>query len=307
MSSGSRVTPGPPAKRPAVTLSKIAEKKALGEPIVMVTAYDYPSGQVAEEAGVDMVLVGDSGAMTVLGYPSTVPVTIEEMLMLCSAVRRAVHTPLLIGDLPFASYEASNEQAIRSAQRFVKEAGCDAVKLERGGSSVQRAKAIVDAGIPVMGHVGLTPQTATALGGYRSQGRTAERALQVARDAVGLQEAGCFSIVFEAVPSAFTEAVHAELEVPIIGIGAGPAADGQVLVFHDLLGIFDGHAARFVKRYANIRQAMIDGVAAYADDVRHRRYPEEEHGYTMAPDEAARLRELLAHELHTREPFSGDW
>jgi 3-methyl-2-oxobutanoate hydroxymethyltransferase len=307
MSSGSRITPGPRAKRPAVTLSKIAEKKALGEPIVMVTAYDYPSGQVAEEAGVDMVLVGDSGAMTVLGYPSTVPVTIEEMLMLCSAVRRAVNTPLLIGDLPFASYEASNEQAIRTAQRFVKEAGCDAVKLERGGSSVERAKAIVDAGIPVMGHVGLTPQTATALGGYRSQGRTAERALQVARDAVGLQEAGCFSIVFEAVPSAFTEAVHAELEIPIIGIGAGPAADGQVLVFHDLLGIYDGHAARFVKRYANIRQAMIDGVAAYADDVRRRRYPEEEHGYTMAPDEAARLSELLMHELHTGEPFSGDW
>jgi len=234
-------------------------------------------------------------------------VTIDEMLMLCSAVRRGLRTPLLVGDLPFASYEASNEQAIRSAQRFVKEAGCDAVKLERGGSSVERAKAIVDAGIPVMGHVGLTPQTATALGGYRSQGRTAERALQVARDAIGLQEAGCFSIVFEAVPSAFTEAVHAELDIPIIGIGAGPAADGQVLVFHDLLGIFDGHAARFVKRYANIRQAMIDGVAAYADDVRRRRYPEEEHGYTMAPDEAARLSELLTHELHAREPFSGDW
>jgi 3-methyl-2-oxobutanoate hydroxymethyltransferase len=307
MSSGSRITPGPPAKRPAVTLSKLAEKKALGEPIVMVTAYDYPSGQVAEEAGVDVVLVGDSGAMTVLGYPSTVPVTIDEMLMLCSAVRRAVHTPLLVGDLPFASYEASNEQAIRTAQRFIKEAGCDAVKLERGGSSVERARAIVDAGIPVMGHVGLTPQTATALGGYRSQGRTAERALQLACDALALQEAGCFAIVFEAVPSPFTEAVHAELEIPIIGIGAGPAADGQVLVFHDLLGIFDGHAARFVKRYANIRQEMIDGVAAYADEVRRRRYPEPEHGYTMAPDEVARLKELLEHELHAREPFSGDW
>jgi 3-methyl-2-oxobutanoate hydroxymethyltransferase len=306
MSSGSRITPGPPARRQTVTLSKLAEKKALGEPIVMVTAYDYPSAQVAEESGVDIVLVGDSGAMTVLGYPSTVPVTIEEMLMLCSAVRRGLRTPLLVGDLPFASYEASNEQAIRTAQRFVKEAGCDAVKLERGGSSVERARAIVGAGIPVMGHVGLTPQTATALGGYRSQGRTAERALDVARDAVALQEAGCFSIVFEAVPSAFTEAVHAKLEIPIIGIGAGPAADGQVLVFHDLLGIYDGHAARFVKRYANIRQAMIDGVASFADEVRSRRYPEEEHGYTMAPDEAARLEQLLEHEL-AHEPFSGDW
>ncbi|HEX4759551.1 MAG TPA: 3-methyl-2-oxobutanoate hydroxymethyltransferase [Thermoleophilaceae bacterium] len=306
MSSGSRITPGPPARRQTVTLTKLAEKKALGEPIVMVTAYDYPSAQVAEESGVDIVLVGDSGAMTVLGYPSTVPVTIEEMLMLCSAVRRGLRTPLLVGDLPFASYEASNEQAIRTAQRFVKEAGCDAVKLERGGSSVERARAIVGAGIPVMGHVGLTPQTATALGGYRSQGRTAERALDVARDAVALQEAGCFSIVFEAVPSAFTEAVHAKLEIPIIGIGAGPAADGQVLVFHDLLGIYDGHAARFVKRYANIRQAMIDGVASFADEVRSRRYPEEEHGYTMAPDETARLEQLLEHEL-AHEPFSGDW
>jgi 3-methyl-2-oxobutanoate hydroxymethyltransferase len=262
---------------------------------------------VAEEAGVDVVLVGDSGAMTVLGYPSTVPVTIDEMLMLCSAVRRGISTPLLVGDLPFASYEASNEQAILTAQRFIKEAGCDAVKLERGGSSVERARAIVAAGIPVMGHVGLTPQTATALGGYRSQGRTADRALEVARDAIALQEAGCFAIVFEAVPTPFTEAVHSELDIPIIGIGAGPATDGQVLVFHDLLGIFDGHAARFVKRYANIRQAMIDGVASFADDVRNRRYPQAEHGYTMAPDEAARLKELLDHDLHQREPFSGDW
>ena len=307
MSSGSRITPGPPAKRQTVTLSKLAEKKALGEPIVMVTAYDYPSAQVAEEAGVDVVLVGDSGAMTVLGYPSTVPVTIDEMLMLCSAVRRGLKTPLLVGDLPFASYEASDEQAILTAQRFVKEAGCDAVKLERGGSSAARARAIVGAGIPVMGHVGLTPQTATALGGYRSQGRTAERALEVARDALALQDAGCFAIVFEAVPTPFTEAVHGRLDIPIIGIGAGPATDGQVLVFHDLLGIFDGHAARFVKRYANIRQAMIDGVATFADDVRRRRYPEDEHGYTMAPDEAERLKHLLEHEPQVREPFSGDW
>jgi 3-methyl-2-oxobutanoate hydroxymethyltransferase len=307
MSSGSRpVSAAPPAKRPTVTLSKLAEKKALGEPIVMITAYDYPSAQVAEAAGVDVVLVGDSGAMTVLGYPSTVPVTIDEMLMLCSAVRRGLTTPLLVGDLPFASYEASNEQAIRTAQRFVKEAGCDAVKLERGGSSAERARAIVAAGIPVMGHVGLTPQTATALGGYRSQGRTAERALDVARDALALQEAGCFSIVFEAVPSEFTQAVHSQLDIPIIGIGAGPAADGQVLVFHDLLGIYDGHAARFVKRYADIRGAMIAGVSKFAEEVRTRKYPEPEHGYTMAPDEAAALADKLAN-LHVREPFSGEW
>ncbi|MBX5468632.1 MAG: 3-methyl-2-oxobutanoate hydroxymethyltransferase [Thermoleophilaceae bacterium] len=294
MSAGSRVTPAPPAKRKAVTLSSLAEKKALGEPIVMVTAYDYPSAQVAEEAGVDLVLVGDSGAMTVLGYPSTVPVSLEEMLMLSAAARRGLSTPLLVGDLPFGSYEASDEQAIATAQRFVKDAGCDAVKLERGGVCAARAKAIVDAGIPVMGHVGLTPQTATALGGYRSQGRTAERAMQVLEDALALQEAGCFAIVFEAVPSEFTELVMPLIEVPVIGIGAGPATDGQVLVFHDLLGIYDGHAARFVKRYGDVRQAMIEGVEAFAREVRERRYPEPEHGYTMAPDEVARLRGLVS-------------
>src|SRR5947199_1549290 len=277
-----------------MTLPRLAEKRQLGEPIVMITAYDYHSAQVAEEAGVEVVLVGDSGAMTVLGYPSTVPVSTDEMLMLASAVRRGLKTPLLVGDLPFGSYEASNEQAFATAQRFVKEAGCDAVKLERGGTSVERAKAIVDAGIPVMGHVGLTPQTATALGGYRSQGRTAERALEVTRDALALQEAGCFAIVFEAVPSELTEAIMPQVEIPVIGIGAGPSADGQVLVFHDLLGIYDGHAARFVKRYGDLRKAMIEGVTAFADDVRERRYPEPEHGYQMAPDEVGRLKDLLA-------------
>src|SRR3954449_1889320 len=243
-----------------VTLPQLAERKRQGEPIVMVTAYDYPSAQVAEAAGVDMVLVGDSGAMTVLGYPSTVPVTIDEMLMLAAAARRGLTSPMLVGDLPFGSYEVSNEQAIATAQRFVKEAGCDAVKLERGGSSVERAAAIAAAGIPVMGHVGLTPQTATSLGGYRSQGRTAERAVEVANDALALQEAGCFALVFEAIPSALTEQIMPRMEIPVIGIGAGAATDGQVLVFHDLLGIYDGHVARFVKRYASVREEMVKGV-----------------------------------------------
>ncbi len=292
-----------PTQRPAISLSTLAEKKALGEPVVMVTAYDYPSAQVAEEAGVDVVLVGDSGAMTVLGYPSTVPVTLAELLMLAQAVRRGLSTPLMIGDMPFGSYEASNEEAIHNAQRFIKEAGCDAVKIERGGTSVERARALVGAGIPVMGHVGLTPQTATALGGYRSQGRTAERALDVLHDALALQDAGCFALVFEAIPSALTEALMPRMEIPVIGIGAGNATDGQVLVFHDLLGIYDGHAARFVKRYANVRDEMIKGVAAFADEVRARRYPEPEHGYTMAPDEIARLHELLQEQ--TGEPFTG--
>ena len=293
MSARPKIATAPPAKGKPVTLSSLGEKKALGEPIAMVTAYDYPSARVAEAAGVDVVLVGDSAAMTVLGYPSTVPVSVEEMLMLAAAVRRGLETPLLVGDLPFGSYEVSDEQAVTTAQRFVKEAGCDAVKLERGGSSVDRAKAIVAAGIPVMGHVGLTPQTATALGGYRSQGRTAERALEVARDAIALQDAGCFSMVFEAVPSDLTDLVMPRLDIPVIGIGAGPATDGQVLVFHDLLGIYDGHAARFVKRYADVREQMVAGVQAFAEDVRARRYPEPAHGYTMAPDEREHLKQML--------------
>jgi 3-methyl-2-oxobutanoate hydroxymethyltransferase len=292
-----------PIQPPAVSLTTLGEKKALGEPIVMVTAYDFPSAQVAEESGVDVVLVGDSGAMTVLGHPSTVPVTLDELLMLARAVRRGLKTPLLVADMPFGSYEASNEEAIHNAQRFVKEAGCDAVKLEGGGTSVERTRAIVGAGIPVMGHVGLTPQTATALGGYRSQGRTAERALAVLQDAVALQDAGCFSLVFEAIPSPLTEAIMPRVEIPVIGIGAGPAADGQVLVFHDLLGIYSGHLARFVKQYASVREEMVKGVTAFADEVRSRRYPEEQHEYTMAPDEIARLHELLREQ--TGEPFTG--
>ena len=276
-----------------ITLPRLAEMKHLGEPIVMVTAYDYPSAQVAEAAGVDVVLVGDSGAMTVLGYDSTVPVSLEEMLMLAAAVRRGCTTPLVIGDLPFGSYETSDEQAIATAQRFVKEAGCDAVKLEGGGASVSRAHAIVRAGIPVMGHVGLTPQTATALGGYRAQGRTAQRALEVGRDAIALEHAGCFSLVFEAIPAAVAEALLERVSVPVIGIGAGAGTDGQVLVFHDLLGIYDGISPRFAKRYGHVKLDMVDGVRAYADDVRAGRFPAAEHGYSIDPDELAGFREAL--------------
>jgi 3-methyl-2-oxobutanoate hydroxymethyltransferase len=269
-----------------VTLTQLAEKKRLGEQIVMITAYDYPTGQVAEEAGVDLVLVGDSGAMTVLGYPSTVPVSVEEMLMLASATRRGCRTPFLVGDLPFGSYESSDEQAVATAMRFVKEAGCDAVKLEGGGAtSVARARAIVRAGIPVMGHVGLTPQTATALGGYRAQGRTAARALEVAQEALALEEAGCFAIVFEAIPAAVAEKITERLEVPVIGIGAGGATDGQVLVLHDLLGIYDGHAPRFAKHYAELRAAMVAAVAHYGDEVRTGAFPGPEHTYSIDPEE----------------------
>jgi len=276
-----------------MTLPRLAEKRLLGEPIVMVTAYDYPSAQVAEAAGVDMVLVGDSGAMTVLGYPSTVPVSVEEMLMLASAARRGLRTPLLVGDLPFGSYEASDEQAVATAQRFVKEAGCDAVKLERGGTSAQRARAIVEAGIPVMGHVGLTPQTATSLGGYRAQARTSDRARAVASEALALQEAGCFSIVLEAIPAAVAATLTERLEIPVIGIGAGPATDGQVLVFHDLLGIYDGHSPRFAKRYQEIKAQMVAGVAEFASEVRGRVFPGPEHTYSIDEEELERFRSSL--------------
>ena len=306
MSTEPRAPDLPPDERPKMTLPRLAEMKRLGEPIAMVTAYDYPSATVVEEAGVDLVLVGDSGAMTVLGYDSTVPVGMDEMLILAAAARRGLRTPLLVGDMPFGSYESSNEQAVANAQRFIKEAGCDAVKLERGGASVDRARAIVRAGIPVMGHVGLTPQTATALGGYKAQGRTGERASQIAEDAFALQAVGCFAIVFEAVPAAVTEAIMPRLEVPVIGIGAGAATDGQVLVFHDLLGIHTGHTARFVKRYAAIHGAMVAGVSAYVDDVRERRFPEESHTYSIDPEELSAFADYLDQDtLAGKSPW--DW
>jgi 3-methyl-2-oxobutanoate hydroxymethyltransferase len=294
MSTVRNITVPADASRLPMTLPRIAEKQRLGEPLVMVTAYDYPSALAVDKAGVDLVLVGDSGAMTVLGYESTVPVELDELLMLAKAVRRGLQTPFLIGDLPFGSYEVSDEQAVRTAFRFVKEAGCDAVKLEGGGPvPVSRARAIVQAGIPVMGHVGLTPQTSTALGGYRAQGRTAAAAERVAREALALQDAGCFSVVFEAIPSAVAEAVMPKMEALVIGIGAGPATDGQVLVFHDLLGIREGRGARFVQRYADILDEMVAGVAAYAEDVRSKRYPGPDHGYSIPDEELAAFRAAL--------------
>ena len=286
--------PADPGRLP-MTLPLLLEKKRLGDPIVMVTAYDYPSARAAEAGGVDLVLVGDSAATTVLGHSATTPVDLEDMLVLARAVRRGLRTPLLIGDLPFGSYEVSDEQAIGTALRMVKEAGCEAVKLEGGGeASVRRARAIIGAGIPVMGHVGLTPQTSTALGGWKAQGRTALAATRIAAEAVALQEAGCFALVFEAIPSAVSAEIMALLEIPVIGIGAGPGTDGQVLVFHDLLGIRDGLGPRFVKRYANLQQEMNDGIAAFAEDVRQRHYPAPEHTYSINPDELGEFRASLA-------------
>jgi len=297
MSSGARShTAPPPAGRQPMSLPRLAEMKAAGEPIVMVTAYDYPSATVAEAAGVDVVLVGDSAAMVVLGYPGTEPVSMDEMVMLGKAVRRGLRTPLMVGDMPMGSYEASNELAVQNAQRLVKETGCQTVKLEAGGLSVERARAIVRAGIPVMGHVGLTPQTATALGGYKAQGKNAQSAIKLLEDALALQAVGCFAIVFEAVPAAITEAIVEKLEVPTIGIGAGPATSGQVLVFHDLLGITTGRMAKFVKRYADVHGEMVDAVRRYGDEVRSRHFPEPDHVYSVEPAELAEFRRYLDQE-----------
>jgi 3-methyl-2-oxobutanoate hydroxymethyltransferase len=291
-----------------VTLPRLAEMKLNSEPIVMVTAYDFPSAEIAEAAGVDLVLVGDTAAMTMLGHSSTTPVSMDEMVVLARAVRRGLETPLLVGDLPFGSYERSNEQAIETATRYVKEAGCDVVKLERGGVSVERARAIIRAGIPEMGHVGLTPQTATALGGFKAQGKTAESAAQIAEEALALEAAGCFAIVFEAIPAELSEILVPKLGVPVIGIGAGAATDGQVLVWHDLLGIYGGHKPKFVKRYADLREEMTRAVSEYATEVRSRSFPTPEHTYAIEAEELEAFRRYMEHEsLAGADPFGGDW
>ena len=282
------------ASRRPVGLLDLATMRERREPIVMVTAHDFPSAQIAEEAGVDIVLVGDSAAMNVLGYDSTVPVTVDEMLVLCRAVRRGLRTPLLVGDLPFGSYQRSDDQAIDTAIRFVKEAGCEGVKLEGGQWAADRARAMVDAGIPVMGHVGLTPQTSVSLGGFRAQGRTADAARRLLDDALAIQEAGCFSIVFEAMPAAVAAEIMEHMRVPVIGIGAGAATDGQVLVVHDMLGIQEAIQPKFVKRYAHVRADMVEGTRAFAAEVRDRRFPAAEHEYAIDSGELERFRAAAA-------------
>ncbi|MBS1676633.1 MAG: 3-methyl-2-oxobutanoate hydroxymethyltransferase [Actinobacteria bacterium] len=290
MSSGVRSHTVPQADRVAMTLPRLHEMKENGEPIVMVTAYDYPSATVAEAAGVDLVLVGDSAANVVLGYERTDLVSMEEMIMLGKAVRRGLRTPLMIADMPMGSYEASDELAVLSAQRLIKETGAQTVKLEAGGVSARRAKAIVEAGIPVMGHLGLTPQTATALGGYKAQGKSAAAAIRMYEDALALQEAGCFAIVFEAVPAEIAATIAERLDVVTIGIGAGAGTSGQVLVFHDLLGITTGHMAKFVKQYADVHAEMTTAVARYAEEVRGGSFPGPEHVYAIDEEELAEFR-----------------
>ena len=297
MSSGGRSHTAPPASdRAPVNLPRLAEMKANGEPIVMVTAYDYPSATVAEAAGVDIVLVGDSAAMVVLGYPGTEQVSMEEMIVLGKAVRRGLRTPLMVGDMPMGSYESSNELAVQNAQRLVKETGCQVVKLEAGGIAVERARAIVRSGIPVMGHVGLTPQTATALGGYKAQGKTAKDAIKLCEDALALQSVGCFAIVFEAVPAAITEAIVAKLEIPSDRHRRRPR--------HLRPGPRLPRPARHHHRpHGQIRQALrqhprADGRRGrqYGDEVRSRHFPEPDHVYSVEPTELAEFRRYLDQE-----------
>jgi 3-methyl-2-oxobutanoate hydroxymethyltransferase len=281
-----------------VSLPELVAQKHTGVPIVMITAYDAPSGQAAAAAGVDIILVGDSAAMTVLGHDSTMPITLDEMIVLTGATSRgasrAERAPLVVADMPFMSFQPSDRDAILAAGRFVKEAGADAVKVEGAGPTLDRIRAIVGAGIPVMGHLGLTPQSATALGGFRAQGRTADAALQLVDDALAVQEAGAFALVLECVPAEIAAAVTERIGIPTIGIGAGNRTDGQVLVWHDLLGLGSGTSPRFVERYADLHQASLDAVGRYVKDVRSRAFPSERHTYAIADDELAAFEAGLA-------------
>jgi 3-methyl-2-oxobutanoate hydroxymethyltransferase len=266
-------------------LTDLADMKRRGERVVMVTAYDYPSGRLADAAGVDIVLVGDSAAMTVLGHESTTPATMDEMIMLTRAAARGAKRPLVVADMPFGSFQVSDEEAVTNAVRFVKEAGADAVKLEGAGPTVSRVLALVGAGIPVMGHVGLTPQSAIMLGGFKAQGRTAAKARALLEDAKTLEEAGCFAVVLEAVPAAVAARITDELSVPTIGIGSGGNCDGQVLVYHDLLGLYQGKAPRFVKRYAELAPEIQAALERFTADVRSGAFPSEEHTYSIPEEE----------------------
>jgi 3-methyl-2-oxobutanoate hydroxymethyltransferase len=276
-------------ERKKVTILNLQAKKNRGEPITMLTAYDYPMALAVDRAGVDMILVGDSVAMVVLGHTSTVPVTMDEMIHHARAVSRAAKAAFLVGDLPFLSYQADRVEAVRNAGRFLKEAGMDAVKLEGGQEMADTVRAIVNAGIPVMGHIGLTPQSVSLLSGYRVQGRTAADARRLLDDALALEAAGCFSLVLEMVPDRVAQTISRQLRIPTIGIGAGVGCDGQVLVAHDLLGLFDRFTPRFVRQYANLYEQMTQAFAAYHQDVKSGAFPATEHSFTMEDAEWERF------------------
>ena len=277
--------------RKRMNILDLQKKKDSGIPITMLTAYDFPSAQLVDAAEIDMILVGDSLGMVVLGYDSTVPVTMDEMLHHCRAVARGTESAFLVGDMPFMSYQVCTALAVDNAGRFLKEGGMDCVKLEGGKEVAETVTAITNAGIPVLGHIGLTPQSVSKLGGYRVQGKTAESAHKLLDDALALQEAGCFGIVIESVPAAVGGLISERLDIPTIGIGAGAGCDGQVLVFHDVLGIYDTKQPRFVKEYATLRETIIGAFRAFRAEVTVRDFPAVEHTYPMNAEEEASLLE----------------
>jgi 3-methyl-2-oxobutanoate hydroxymethyltransferase len=292
-------TPGPSAPAPGkLALPELARMRQGGDRITMVTAYDSPSALLADEAGVELVLVGDTAAMVMLGHESTVPVTLDELIFLTRAVTRSARRPIVVGDLPFGTYEISDEQAVGSAIRMVKEGGADVVKLEGAGRMTSRVRAIAESNIGVMAHIGLTPQSATKLGGFRAQGRTAEAALQLFDDAFALQDAGAFALVLEAVPAAVASRITEALAIPTIGIGAGAGCSGQVLVWHDLLGLYPGQAPRFVKRYADLADEIRASLEAYVTEVRDGSFPEEGHTYSIPEEELERFEAALDERKH---------
>lgn len=270
--------------RKKVTILDLQSKKERGEPITMLAAYDYPSGQWVDQAGIDIILVGDSVGMVLLGYEHTVPVTMDEMLHHCKAVARGARHSLLVGDMPFLSYQVDVKEAIRNAGRFLKEGGMDVAKLEGGREIASTAKAIVDAGIPVMGHIGLTPQSISKLGGYRVQGRDVAAAQALIHDALALEDAGLFSLLLEAIPSPVARLITERLSIPTIGIGSGPGCDGQSLVVHDLIGLVDRSLPRFVKRYANVNPTIVEALAAYRKEIIAGTFPGPEHSYSMSDE-----------------------
>jgi len=276
--------------RKKVTLAELQQKKDTGQRITMMTAYDYPTARLVDEAGIDTILVGDSLAMVVLGYESTVPVTMEEMLHHCKAVRRGTKSSFIIGDMPFMSYHVSVEQAVENAGRFIKEAGCDSVKLEGGSDVAHVVKAVVKAGIPVCAHIGLTPQTATMLSGFRVQGKDADSARELVKSAKDLEAAGAFMIVMECIPDLLAARITRELTIPTIGIGAGVQCDGQVLVYHDLVGLFDRFTPKFVKKYIILSPKIKEALIQYKTEVENGTYPGPEHSFAMKKEEAEKMK-----------------
>ena len=279
--------------RQKVTTRSIIEKKQQHIPITMLTAYDFPAAQMMDEVGIDIILVGDSLGMTVLGYETTLPVTMEDMLHHCKAVSRGAKNPLLVGDMPFMSYQVSVEEGVRNAGRFLQEAGMDAVKLEGGREKIEVIRKIVACGIPVIGHIGLTPQSVHQLGGFRTQGKTANAAMKLIQDALALEQAGIFALVLESIPEKLGRLISERLVIPTIGIGAGGGCDGQVLVIHDVLGLYDQFKPKFARQYANLRKVMVDAITSYKEEVISGTFPSNEHVYPINDQEWEKLIRLL--------------